>query len=163
MDGRVCRHNPPDLPGRTRLRRQRQAVRAEPKPHLTHGSQFRETVKHRANRSSDRFIGMNAHFTIVIAPDKADRQAAPQLAALRFVSNAAIESCTNNVQFRFTHGALEPKNQSIIEQGSAEGGSFAYTKILPRKQEAAGLRWLNAVSQAWSRSPVGQATRSPAH
>jgi len=89
---------------------------AEPEPNLTHRSQFSETNKYRPNRASNRFIGVKANFAVFIAPDKAYRQYAPQFAALGFVSNAAIESCTNDVQLCFAHGALQAKNQSIVEQ-----------------------------------------------
>ena len=76
MDAGIGRDDPSDLSGRARLRREGQALLAEPKPDLTHRSQFRETIKHRANRAGDGFIRMKAHFAVFIAPDKTHRQAA---------------------------------------------------------------------------------------
>ena len=116
MDAGICRDDPSDLSGRARLRREGQALTAEPKPDLTHRSEFGETIKYGANRASNRFIGMKAYFAIGIAPDKAHWESTLEFTALRFVSNAAIESCTKNVEFRFAHGALQAKNQSIVEQ-----------------------------------------------
>ena len=49
---------------------------------------------------------MKENFTILFSPDKSHGQAAPQFAASSFVADATIETGTNDMQLRFTHGAL---------------------------------------------------------
>lgn len=59
---------------------------------------------------------MKANLAIGLAPDETDRQATAQLAARRFVADAAIEASAQHVQFGLAHGALEPEQEPVIEQ-----------------------------------------------
>lgn len=49
---------------------------------------------------------MEANLAVLLAPDEADGQAAPQLAARRFIANAAIEPGAQHMQFGFRHRAF---------------------------------------------------------
>ncbi len=59
---------------------------------------------------------MEADFAIGLAPDKADRQAAPKLAARRLVANAAVEPGAQDIELRLAHGALQPEQEPVVEQ-----------------------------------------------
>jgi hypothetical protein len=58
---------------------------------------------------------VKTNFALLLAPDKADGQAAPEFAARRLVANAAIEARAQYVQLCFAHGALQPQQQPVIE------------------------------------------------
>ncbi len=60
---------------------------------------------------------MEAHLAIGLAPDEADRQAAAQFAARCLVADAAVEAGAQHMQLGLAHGALEPKQETIVEQG----------------------------------------------
>jgi hypothetical protein len=49
---------------------------------------------------------MKEDFAMLFSPDEARGQAASQFSASGFVANAAVETGMNDMQFRFTHGAL---------------------------------------------------------
>ncbi len=58
---------------------------------------------------------MEPHFTIFLTPDEADGKAATQFAASGLVANPAVEAGAQDMQLGFAHGALEAKQQTIIE------------------------------------------------
>ena len=60
---------------------------------------------------------METHLAILLAPYQAYRKAAAQLTARRLVANSAVEAGTKDMQLGLAHGALETKQQSIVEQG----------------------------------------------
>ena len=67
---------------------------------------------------ADGFIRVKTNLAVLFAPDKADRQAAPEFAARRLIANAAIEARAQYVQLCFAHGALRdgdipPKNSPL--------------------------------------------------
>ena len=43
-----------------------------------------------ADGGADRFVRVGTNLAVLLAPDKADRQAAPEFAACRLIANAAI-------------------------------------------------------------------------
>ena len=75
-----------------------------------------EAGKDLVDGAADGFVRVKPDFAIFLAPDEAYRQSAPEFAARRLVSDAAIEAGTQYVQFRFAHRPLEPEQQTIIEQ-----------------------------------------------
>src|SRR6516165_7826237 len=59
---------------------------------------------------------MEQHLAILVAPDKANRQAAPELAAFCLIANAAVETRAQHVKLDFAHRALETEQQAIVEE-----------------------------------------------
>ena len=59
---------------------------------------------------------MKAHFPVGLTPNQADGQTTAQLAALGLVTNGAVESQAQHVQFGFGHGAFETEEESVVEQ-----------------------------------------------
>src|SRR5215469_5556490 len=59
---------------------------------------------------------MEEHLAILVAPDKTDRQAAPELAAFCLIANAAVETRAQHVKLGFTHCAFETEQQAIVEE-----------------------------------------------
>src|SRR5262249_20304590 len=104
---RVRRRDPADAIDTVSLQRERQPFGAEPEPHLARRAEFGETGEDGADRADHRFVGVEPNLTVVVAPHETDWQAAAQLAAGRLVANAAFEAGAEDVQFGFTHGALE--------------------------------------------------------
>ena len=60
---------------------------------------------------------METDLTIGLAPDKADWQSSAQFTARRLAANAAVEAGPQDMQLGFAHGALEPEQEAIIEEG----------------------------------------------
>lgn len=82
-------------------------MKTEPDP--SRGSQLSKTFKHRANSGGHRRIRVEAHLAVSLPPDEADRPAPTQFAAGGFVTDAAVESRTKDMEFGFAHRALEPQ------------------------------------------------------
>src|SRR3981081_1343197 len=59
---------------------------------------------------------MKQEFPLPVSPNETHRPYAQKPPACRFVADAAVEPCANDMQFCFTHGALQSKQQAIIEQ-----------------------------------------------
>src|SRR5262249_50504823 len=74
-----------------------------------------ELGKDLADGGADGFIRVETNLAVLLAPDKADGQAAPEFPARRLIPNAAIEARAQNVQLCFAHCALQPQQQSVIE------------------------------------------------
>ena len=60
---------------------------------------------------------MEAHLAVGIAPDEADRQTSAEFAACCLVANAAVEAGSQHMQLGLAHGAFEPKQETVVEQG----------------------------------------------
>jgi hypothetical protein len=56
---------------------------------------------------------VEADLAIGLAPDKADGQSAAEFTACCLVANAAVETGPQHMKF----GALEPEQETIIEEG----------------------------------------------
>src|SRR5262249_53495174 len=65
------------------------------------------------------FIRVKTNLALLLTPDKANGQAAPEFAARRLIANAAIKTGAQYVQLCFAHGALQPQQQSVIEHRRA--------------------------------------------
>ena len=74
-----------------------------------------ELGKDLADGGGDSFVRVERNLAVLLAPDKADRQAAPEFAACRLIANAAIEARAQYVQLCFAHGALQAQQQPVIE------------------------------------------------
>ena len=61
-----------------------------------------------ADGGADGFIRVKTNFAVLLTPDKANGQAAPEFAARRLVANAAIEAGAQYVQLCFARGAPQP-------------------------------------------------------
>src|SRR5215469_7440963 len=59
---------------------------------------------------------MEQHLAILVAPDKADRQAAPEFAAFCLIANAAVETSAQHVKLGFAHRAFETEQKAIVEE-----------------------------------------------
>jgi hypothetical protein len=60
---------------------------------------------------------VEADLAIGLAPDKADRQSSAEFTACCLVANAAVEAGPQHMKFGLAHGALEPEQEAIIEEG----------------------------------------------
>src|SRR5574341_1186888 len=116
VNRRVGGGYPADLALHALPQRKGQAFAAKPQPHLPRGAEFGETIEHRANGAGDSLVGMEPHLAILLAPEKADRQAAAQFAAGGLVADAAFQTRANDMKPGFTQGALQAEHQAIVEQ-----------------------------------------------
>ena len=117
MDRRVGRRHPADVGHAVGLQGEGQALGAEPQPDLARRPHFREAREDGADRAGDGLVGMEPDLALLLSPDEADGQAAAQGAALGLVANAAVEPLAQDVQFGLGHGAFEPEDQAVVEQG----------------------------------------------
>src|SRR5215469_7103308 len=106
VDGGVARLDPSDLAALVHLQREFEPLRAEPQPHAPGRAGLGEMGKDLVDGGADRFIRVKTNLAVLLAPDKADRQATPEFAARRLVANAAIEARAQYVQLCFAHCAL---------------------------------------------------------
>jgi hypothetical protein len=60
---------------------------------------------------------MKADLASGLAPNEADRQTPAQFAPRGLIADSAIEASPQHMQFGFTHRALEPEQEAVIEQG----------------------------------------------
>jgi hypothetical protein len=60
---------------------------------------------------------MEAHLAILLTPHEAYGEPAAQLAACCLVADAAEQACAQHMQLGLAHGALQAKQQSIVEHG----------------------------------------------
>src|SRR5262249_28116766 len=74
------------------LQRELHAFRAEPQPNAARRTGFGKSLEHALDGGDDSFVRVEEHLAVLIAPDKANRQAAPELAACRLIANAAVEA-----------------------------------------------------------------------
>src|SRR6202007_2132508 len=89
--------------------------RGDPQPPAPGRAGLGELGKDLADGGADGFIRVQTNLALLLAPDKADGQAAPEFAARRFVANAAIAARAQYVQLCFAHGALQAQHQPVIE------------------------------------------------
>ena len=115
VDGGVARLDPSDLAALMPLQRELEPLRAEPQPHAPGRAGLGELDKDLTDGGANGFIRVKTNLALLLAPDKADGQAAPEFAARRLVANAAIEARTQYVQLCFAHGALQAQQQPVIE------------------------------------------------
>ena len=81
VNGRVTRVDPAHLVALVYLQRKRQTFRPEPEPDTARRTRLGKFGEHAANRRRNRFVWVEPHFAIGVAPDKAHWQAAPEFAA----------------------------------------------------------------------------------
>src|SRR5215467_15480828 len=93
VDGVIAGLDPADLGVFVHLQWELHAFRAEPQPDAAPSAGFGETLKHGLDSDYDSFIRVEAHLAVLFAPDQADREATPELAARCFIANAAVEAC----------------------------------------------------------------------
>src|ERR671929_463274 len=101
---------------RRALQREGQALVAEPEPDAAHRAELGKAREDGADGGADRGIGMEAHLTVGLAPDKADRETTAQFAARGLVADAAEKARPQEVQLGLAHGALQAKQEPIIEE-----------------------------------------------
>jgi hypothetical protein len=77
------------------LQREFEPLRAEPQPHAPDRAGLGEMYKDLADGSADGFIRMKTNLAVLLAPDKADGQAAPEFAARRLVANPPLRRARN--------------------------------------------------------------------
>src|ERR1700674_4582529 len=99
-----------------RLQREAQALGAEPQPYAACRAHLRKALENGVNRSGDRLIGIQQHFTVCFAAHQADGQPPMQLTAGRFVADAAEQSGTQDMQFRFGHRAFSPSTSRSLNK-----------------------------------------------
>ena len=116
IDGDVARVDPADRAAVAGLQRKRQALAAEPEPDAACRAEFGEARKDGADGGADRLIRMEADLAVLLAPDEADRQAAPQFAARGLVADAAVQARAQDMQLGLAHRALETEQQPVVEQ-----------------------------------------------
>ena len=59
---------------------------------------------------------MEADLALLLAPEEAHGQAAPEGPAGGLVANATIEPLAQGMQLGLAHGALQPEDQPVVEQ-----------------------------------------------
>ena len=94
--------------------RERQALVAE----IFHGRHGGAGAAERLEQHSDRVLHLLIrveHHPSRGVVNEADRHAALQFAAPRFVQHAPNQPGAEHVEFRFAHGALQAQQQAIIE------------------------------------------------
>src|SRR6185369_11424575 len=116
VDSVIARVHPADVGMGVHLQRQLEAPIAEPQPHAASGTHLGKTVEDGADCGDDGLVGMEQHLAVRVAPDEACRQATPQLSALSLVADAAVETGSEHMQLGLAHGALEPEQQTVVEQ-----------------------------------------------
>src|ERR1035438_4123165 len=94
--------------------RQGDALPVEPQQHLTRTSQFRHLRKHQGQHLLHPLIRLLLH--PVPGPHIAYRQAELQFAAPRFLSNRRGGPLLEQIQLELAHGALQPKQQTVVHQ-----------------------------------------------
>ena len=92
VDGVIAGLDPADLGVFVHLQRELHAFRAEPQPNATRRTGFGKSLEHALDGGDDSFVRVQEHLAVLIAPDEANRQAAPELAACRLIANAAVEA-----------------------------------------------------------------------
>src|SRR5262249_4222996 len=116
VDGGVARLNPLDLASLMHLQREFEPFRAEPQPHPPGRAGLGELGKDLADGGADSFVRVETNLAILLAPDKADRQTAPEFAARRLIANAAIKARAQYMQLCFAHRAL--RDSDILPRNS---------------------------------------------
>lgn len=95
----------------------KQQVRlAEGSHHGTRRTQTTEGLKQKPDALLNLLIGIQRHLALCII-NQADRKRHVQLPTPRFAQQSAAGPRLNHMQFGFTHGALESKQEPIIEIG----------------------------------------------
>jgi hypothetical protein len=89
---------------------------AEGSHHGTRGTQTAEGLKQKPDALLNLLIGIQRHLTLYII-NEADRKRHVQLPTPRFAQQGAAGPRLNHMQFGFTHGALESKQEPVIEIG----------------------------------------------
>src|SRR3984957_6496261 len=90
---------------------------AKPKAQAARRARLGEAREDVADSGDNGLVGVEADLAIGLAPDKADRQSSAEFTACCLVANAAIEAGPQHVKFGLAHGALEPEQEAIIEEG----------------------------------------------
>jgi hypothetical protein len=116
VDSGVARLDPSDLVALMHPQREFEPFRAEPQPHASGRAGLRKAREDGADGGDDGLVRMETNLAVRLTPYEADWQTAPELAARRLVTDAAIEASTQHMQFHLAHGALEPEQQPVIEQ-----------------------------------------------
>jgi len=88
----------------------------EPEPDPARRTELGEAFEYRPDGAGDGLIRMKQDFPIQFSPNEAYGQTAPQFPTSRLVADATVETSTDDMQLRFTHGALQTQQQSIVEQ-----------------------------------------------
>jgi hypothetical protein len=117
VDGVIAGLHPADLGMSMHLQWELHPLVAEPQPDAARRAGFGETLKHAIDGSDDGFVRVEEHLTVLIAPDEANGQATPELAAFCLIANATVEACTQDVQLGLAHSSFEAKQQAIVEEG----------------------------------------------
>jgi len=74
---------------------------------------------------------MKADLAIGLAPNEAGRQPPAQFAPRGLIADSAIEASPQHMQFGFTHRALEPQQEAVVEQGRIIGKSGQIDQSVP--------------------------------
>src|SRR5512132_2650570 len=117
IDGDVAGVDPAHAAAIAGLHRERQAFGAQPQPDAAHRSELGEACEHGADGAAHGFIWMEAHLAIVLTPHEAYGKPAAQFAARCLVADAAEQACAQHIQLGLAYGALQAKQQSIVEHG----------------------------------------------
>src|SRR3954468_10392645 len=93
MDRGISRSDPADRTGPAGgilLQGEGQLLRSEQEPDAARRAEFVKAFKDGADRADDCLVWMKQNFTILLSPNKPNRQTAAQFAARRFVTNTAV-------------------------------------------------------------------------
>jgi hypothetical protein len=99
------------------LQRNLEPFGAEPEPDAADRAHLGKARKDGTDGGDDGLIRVEPDLAVGVTPDEADRQTAAELAACGLVANAAVEAGPQHMQLGLAHGALEPEQKAVVEQG----------------------------------------------
>ena len=115
VDGGIGGRGPANLLGLMQSQGKVQSLGVKPQPNPARRTQFGKALEYCSNGGDYRRIGVKKHLAVFIAPDEADGQSPAQFATGGLVADTAVETCPQDMEFRFAHRALEPQYETIIE------------------------------------------------
>jgi hypothetical protein len=92
VDSVIAGLDPADLGMFVHLQRELHALRAEPQPDAARRAGLGKSLEYALDGGDNSFVGVEQHLAVLFAPDEANRQTAPELAACRLIANAAVEA-----------------------------------------------------------------------
>src|SRR5208282_951902 len=99
------------------LQRECEPFRAEPEPDAARRARLGETGEDVADGGDNGLVGVETDLAIGLAPNKTDRQSSTELTTCCLVANAAVKASPQHMQLGFAHGAFEPEQEAIVEEG----------------------------------------------
>ena len=114
--------------------RPRDSLLPEVAHHRPRGAGALEGLEHETDGALDLLVGIE-HQLSIGADDVPQRRGHRQLAAARLVELSADQARAQHMQLGFTHRALEPEQQAIIEVGRVVESVFVQNERLAQRAD----------------------------